>query len=72
MPEICDTPISVPIAVTVLQASRLTGISRTELYRRLADGDLTARKLGRKTVIEYSQLTDYIASLPAAEFHAAQ
>ena len=35
-----------PIAVPVLEAVRLSGISRSELYRRLAAGDIRAVKSG--------------------------
>lgn len=35
-----------PLAVPLLEAVRLTGLSRSELYRRLANGQIQAVKAG--------------------------
>ena len=53
-----------PIAVTIPEAVRLSGISRTGIYAALQSG-LKARKSGRRTLIEYADLQAYLASLPA-------
>ena len=53
-----------PIAVTIPDAVRLTGCSRSALYLALKRGELTARKAGRRTLIAYSDLQAYLASLP--------
>ena len=53
-----------PIAVTIPDAVKATGMSRTSIYEALKRGDLTARKSGRRTLIWFSDLETYLASLP--------
>lgn len=53
-----------PIAVTIPDAVKLSGCSRTRLYDALKRGDLSARKAGRRTIISFSDLQAYLASLP--------
>ena len=45
-----------PILVTIPEACRISGFSRSELYRRLAAGDLDAVKMGRSTRIVTASL----------------
>lgn len=54
-----------PIAVTIPEAVRLSGCSRTGLYGALKRGDLTAQKAGRRTLISFAALEAYLASLPS-------
>jgi excisionase family DNA binding protein len=58
------TIMDTPIAVTIPDAVRLSGCSRSALYEALKRGDLTARKAGRRTLIIFSDLEAYLASLP--------
>jgi excisionase family DNA binding protein len=53
-----------PIAVTIPDAVRATGMSRTSIYEALKRGDLIARKAGRRTLISFADLEAYLASLP--------
>jgi excisionase family DNA binding protein len=53
-----------PIAVTIPEAVKLSGISRTALYEALKKQRITARKAGRRTLIQYAELEAYLASLP--------
>ncbi|WP_083274720.1 helix-turn-helix domain-containing protein [Novosphingobium resinovorum] len=53
-----------PIAVTIPEAVRLSGISRTAIYEALARGDISARKAGRRTLIGYDELQTFLTSLP--------
>jgi excisionase family DNA binding protein len=53
-----------PIAVTIPDAVKATGMSRSALYEALKRGDLTARKAGRRTLISFADLEAYLASLP--------
>ncbi len=55
-----DTPIS----VTMPEAVRLSGCSRSSLYIALKRGDLVARKAGRRTLISFADLQAYLANLP--------
>jgi len=45
-----------PIAVTIPEAVKVTGMSRTSIYE--------ARKAGRRTLISFADLEAYLASLP--------
>lgn len=53
-----------PIAVTIPEAVRLSGISRTAIYEALARGDISARKAGRRTLVSFEELQSFLASLP--------
>jgi len=53
-----------PITVTIPDAVKATGMSRTSIYEALKRGDLTARKAGRRTLIAFADLEEYLASLP--------
>jgi excisionase family DNA binding protein len=55
---------------TVPEACAIGGFSRSELYRRLAAGDLEAVKLGRATRITAESLRRMVARLPRATFAA--
>ncbi|TIL42793.1 helix-turn-helix domain-containing protein [Mesorhizobium sp.] len=52
------------ITVTIPDAVKATGMSRTSIYEALKRGDLTARKAGRRTLISFADLESYLASLP--------
>ena len=54
-----------PVAVTIADAVKASGMSRTSIYEALKRGDLTARKAGRRTLIPYTDLQAYVANLPA-------
>jgi excisionase family DNA binding protein len=57
--------MSTPIALTIPDAVRASGLSRTGLYQALKNGRLTAIKSGKRTLIPYASLSGYLASLPA-------
>ncbi len=59
-----------PIAVTIPDAVRLSGCSRSALYEALKRGDLKARKAGRRTLISFADLQAYLASLPTYQAEA--
>jgi excisionase family DNA binding protein len=52
------------IAVTIPDAVRASGLSRSSIYEALKSGSLTARKAGLRTLIPYADLQAYIAALP--------
>lgn len=56
------------LAATIPNAARMSGLSRSEIYRRLADGRLTAVKSGSRTLILVSSLRQHLESLPLATF----
>jgi hypothetical protein len=56
------------LTVTIRDAGRFTGLSRSEIYRRLAAGELEARKAGTRTLITWSSLVAMCDALPTAHF----
>jgi excisionase family DNA binding protein len=56
--------MDIPIAVTIPDAVKASGISRSSIYEALKRGDLSARKAGRRTLISFADLQAYLASLP--------
>ena len=60
-----------PLAVPIPEAVRLSGISRSELYRRLATGQVLAVKSGTRTLILMDSLRAHLTGLPPATFRLA-
>jgi excisionase family DNA binding protein len=46
-----QTKQSLPLAVSVNEACRMTSIGRTKLYAMMSAGDLPYRKIGSRTII---------------------
>ena len=59
-----------PLTVTIPEAVRLSGLSRSELYRQLSAGRISARKSGSRTLILWATLKAHVEALPEAEFRA--
>jgi hypothetical protein len=55
---------------TLPEAIAFSGLSRTSIYNALKRGDLTARKSGRRTLISFASLENFISSLPTYEVEA--
>lgn len=55
-----------PLAYTVRDAARVTGLARTRLYELASQGNITFRRAGRRTVILADDLRSLLASLPPA------
>lgn len=53
-----------PLTMTIPEAVKRSGMSRTAIYEALKRGDLIARKAGRRTLIGFTDLEAYLASLP--------
>lgn len=51
-------------------ACLIAGWSRSEMYRRLAAGDIRAVKMGKRTLIVMESVRAYISTLPQASFRA--
>jgi excisionase family DNA binding protein len=62
VPEKTD-PIDA-LAYTTTQAAAVTGRSHTRIKKAIREEELTARKDGRATLIERTELARWIASLP--------
>ncbi len=63
-----NTSMAETIAYQIKDAVKASGLTRSEIYRRLAAGDLKAVKNGKRTLILTESIRDYLASLPAATF----
>lgn len=56
--------MSEPLAMSVRDAAKYTGVSRTELYEAIKRGDLIARFPTTKAVIETQELREWLRSRP--------
>jgi hypothetical protein len=63
-------PFTEVLAAPIPDACRVSGLSRSEIYRRLATGDIRAVKSGARTLILMDSLRAYLTSLPPATFRA--
>jgi excisionase family DNA binding protein len=52
------------LAYTPEQAALVTGRSRSRIFKAIKDGELTARKDGKATVLEHSELNRWVRSFP--------
>jgi len=54
------------MAYDVEEACHILGIRRSLLYKEMKDGNIVARKMGRRTVFLPEDLKKYASSRPAA------
>jgi excisionase family DNA binding protein len=52
------------LALSVADAVKVTGLGRSTIYSALRQGDLVARKVGRRTVIARGDLLRWLEALP--------
>jgi excisionase family DNA binding protein len=55
-----------PIAMTIADVTRRTGIGRTSVFEAIRVGKLRAVKVGARTLIRAEDLTSFLDSLPDA------
>lgn len=55
-----------PVALTVPNAVRFSGLGRSTLYGLLGTGQIEAVKAGNRTLVLTASLRAYIAGLPSA------
>jgi excisionase family DNA binding protein len=55
---------SARIAYTPEEAAVVTGRSRSRIFKAIKDGELTARKDGKATLLEDAELRRWLGSLP--------
>jgi excisionase family DNA binding protein len=53
------------ISYTPEESARVTGRSRTRIFKAIRQGELSARKDGRATIIEAEELRRWVRSFPA-------
>lgn len=71
IPTIITTDAIPPMAITVDDAVKASGQSRSALYEDIRDGKLVARKRGTRTVILVADLKAYLEALPLLTAKAA-
>jgi excisionase family DNA binding protein len=55
------------LVYSVGRAARVSGVSRSELYRAISRGDLRARRLGSELRVLHGDLETYLEGLPVVE-----
>jgi predicted DNA-binding transcriptional regulator AlpA len=65
-----DHDATAPILLTLADVMRISGDSRSQIYRDLAAGKFMACKSGRSLRIDAASHRAYLASLPPATFRA--
>jgi hypothetical protein len=56
--------MTTPLAYPVEEAGAAAGVSRTRIFEAIRKNELTARKAGKATIIEVSELQRWVRSLP--------
>jgi hypothetical protein len=60
-----------PLAVRLDEASRISGFSRSDLYRRAARGEIIFLKSGCRVLVKMDSLRAAVAALPRATINIA-
>lgn len=55
------------LLISIPEALASTGVGRSFLYERLADGSIESRKAGRRRLIVVDSLKQWAASLPESQ-----
>jgi len=58
------TPQIPRIAMKPDEAAEATGFSRTRIFNAIRDGEITAHKDGKATIIEVAEIVRWVRSLP--------
>lgn len=53
-----------PLAYAIEDVPAVTGLTRTRVFEAIRQKQLTARKCGRRTLVEVAELQRFIATLP--------
>ena len=53
-----------PLAHSIQEAMKIANAGRTTIYRAISNGELVARKRGRRTIILADDLRRWLESLP--------
>ena len=51
-----------PLAVSILEASRISACGRSTLYAEIKSGNLKIRKVGRRTIVTMDDLRAWLSS----------
>jgi excisionase family DNA binding protein len=53
--------------LSIADACTISGIGRTKIYQAIAQGQLVARKYGKRTLILRTDLQAFLTNLPAVQ-----
>jgi|GEM_PF-3360309 excisionase family DNA binding protein len=70
MPESSRSAVAIrpePIAISIADACSYIGCGRSLLYELIGNKQISAVKLGRRTLVPVASLHAYVASLPSAQ-----
>jgi hypothetical protein len=57
------------IAYPIERIPSIAGVTRTQIFQAIRNKELTARKSGRRTIIEMSELRRWVSTLPTKGRH---
>ena len=55
------------IAISIIEAARRAGVSRSSIYEAIGGGQLAVRKCGRRSLVLVEDLKAWISALPEAK-----
>ena len=64
--EPVDPALSAKLSLSIEEAAKLSSIGRSNLFKAIREKKLTARKLGRRTIILQTDLQAFLHALPVA------
>lgn len=67
-----DSNSDIRIALTISEAAKATGISRSHVYKLLSEGALTRRKIGKRTLILREDLEAFMRARPSAKWRGGR
>jgi hypothetical protein len=66
-PEVSPNPGQIQkAAYSISEAVKVSGFGRSKLFQAIHNGELQARKNGKKLIILHSDLMDFLENLPVA------
>ena len=54
-----------PLAVSIAEACRISGVCKTSIYAAIKAGTLSVKKSGRRTLVPIDSLKAWLAGLPS-------
>lgn len=64
------TPLEIRPLMSVRDTSKFTGLSQATIWRMLNKGQITAKKLGHRTLVEGDSIRAFVDSAPKAEYRS--
>jgi hypothetical protein len=62
--QVREGPPQPPLSYPIESVPEITGIPRTKIFEAVRAKNLTARKIGRSTIIERAEIERFIKTLP--------